>query len=290
MAVFSAIAARKARKEQLKAQDKLDKLLQNRQEIINPYENVTDLSGMVSNPFANLQVATTAAEMQAEQADISLANTLDLLRATGSGAGGATALAQASLRGKQGIAATIEQQELQNARLRAQGEQFAQQQRIKEKQRVEEADILGKSFMFQTQEGREVADISREAGMIQQYGQQRADALGAMGSNTAMVAGAAITAGAFGGGGSGAGTGAGGGSSSGGGSFPSDRRLKDNIKFLKLSPSGLKIYSFKYKNKEGIYQGVMSDEVPAYATIKNLFGIYDGVDYSKIDVEFKQIQ
>ena len=290
MAVFSAIAARKARKEQLKAQDKLDKLLQNRQEIINPYENVTDLSGMVSNPFANLQVATTAAEMQAEQADISLANTLDLLRATGSGAGGATALAQASLRGKQGIAATIEQQELQNARLRAQGEQFAQQQRIKEKQRVEEADILGKSFMFQTQEGREVADISREAGMIQQYGQQRADALGAMGSNTAMVAGAAITAGAFGGGGSGAGTGAGGGSSSGGGSFPSDRRLKDNIKFLKLSPSGLKIYSFKYKNKEGVYQGVMSDEVPAYATIKNLFGIYDGVDYSKIDVEFKQIQ
>ena len=200
MAVFSAIAARKARKEQLKAQDKLDKLLQNRQEIINPYENVTDLSGMVSNPFANLQVATTAAEMQAEQADISLANTLDLLRATGSGAGGATALAQASLRGKQGIAATIEQQELQNARLRAQGEQFAQQQRIKEKQRVEEADILGKSFMFQTQEGREVADISREAGMVQQYGQQRADALGAMGSNTAAVAGAAITAGAFGGG------------------------------------------------------------------------------------------
>ena len=280
MAVFSAIAARKARKEQLKAQDKLDKLLQNRQEIINPYENVTDLSGMVSNPFANLQVATTAAEMQAEQADISLANTLDLLRATGSGAGGATALAQASLRGKQGIAATIEQQELQNARLRAQGEQFAQQQRIKEKQRVEEADILGKSFMFQTQEGREVADISREAGMIQQYGQQRADALGAMGSNTAMVAGAAITAGTFGGGG---------GSSSGGGTV-SDRRLKDNIKFLKLSPSGLKIYSFKYKNKEGIYQGVMSDEVPAYATIKNLFGIYDGVDYSKIDVEFKQIQ
>ena len=280
MAVFSAIAARKARKEQLKAQDKLDKLLQNRQEIINPYENVTDLSGMVSNPFANLQVATTAAEMQAEQADISLANTLDLLRATGSGAGGATALAQASLRGKQGIAATIEQQELQNARLRAQGEQFAQQQRIKEKQRVEEADILGKSFMFQTQEGREVADISREAGMIQQYGQQRADALGAMGSNTAMVAGAAITAGTFGGGG---------GSSSGGGTV-SDRRLKDNIKFLKLSPSGLKIYSFKYKNKEGVYQGVMSDEVPAYATIKNLFGIYDGVDYSKIDVEFKQIQ
>ena len=31
-----------------------------------PYQNVSDLSGMLSNPFANLQVATGAAEMQAE--------------------------------------------------------------------------------------------------------------------------------------------------------------------------------------------------------------------------------
>ena len=160
MAVFSAIAARKARKEQLKAQDKLDKLLQNRQEIINPYENVTDLSGMVSNPFANLQVATTAAEMQAEQADISLANTLDLLRATGSGAGGATALAQASLRGKQGIAATIEQQEVQNERLRAQGEQQAQMARMSEMQRLQQADVAGKQFMFQTQEERDMQKLN----------------------------------------------------------------------------------------------------------------------------------
>lgn len=190
MAIFSAIAAGKARKAQGKAQSKLDKAIANRQEIINPYENVTDLSGMVSNPFANLQVATGAAEMQAEQADISLANTLDTLRATGAGAGGATALAQAALRSKQGIAATIEQQEVQNARLRAQGEQMAQQQRIAQAQRMQEADVLGRTFMFQAQESRDVADISRQAGMVQQYGQQRADALGAMGKNTGAVFGA----------------------------------------------------------------------------------------------------
>lgn len=190
MAVFSAIAAGKARKAQNKAQRKLDEQIKNRQKIINPYENVSDLSGLISNPFANLQVATGAAEMQAEQADISLANTLDVLRATGSGAGGATALAQAALRSKQGIAANIQQQEAQNAMARARGEAGAMQMKMAEAQRMQESDILGKTFMFQAQEGREVADISRSAGMVQQYGQQRADALGAMGSNTGKVLGA----------------------------------------------------------------------------------------------------
>ena len=98
--------------------------------------------------------------------------------------------------------------------------------------------------------------------MVQQYGQQRMDALGAMGSNTASFAAGIL----------------------------SDRRLKQDIEFLRLSPSGLKIYSFKYKNQEGVYEGVMSDEVPANTIIKNLVGIYDGVDYSKIDVEFKKIK
>jgi len=262
MAVFSAINAGKARRAQGRAQDKLDDALSKRPDVINPYDQVTDLSGMVSNPFANLQVATGAAEFQAEQADISLANTLDTLRATGAGAGGATALAQAAVQSKRGIANTIQQQEAQNAMARAQGEQAAQAQRIAQKQRVEQANILGRTFEFQTKEGRSIADISRQAGMVQQYGQQRADALGGMGSNTAGFLGEAL----------------------------SDRRLKQDIEFLRLSPSGLKIYSFKYKNASEVYEGVMSDEVPAEAIVKNFVGIYDGVDYSKIDVEFKKIK
>ena len=199
MAVFSAIAARKARKQQINAQEKLDQQIAGRQKIINPYENVSDLSGMISNPFANLQVATGAAEMQAEQADISLANTLDTLRTTGAGAAGATALAQAALKGKQGIAANIQQQEAQNAKLRAQGEAGAIQMRMAEGQRMQEADILGKTFMFQAQEGRQIADIARSGAMVQQYGQQRADAMGAMGANTMSFLGAVATAGAGGG-------------------------------------------------------------------------------------------
>ena len=190
MAIFSAIAAGKARKAQERAQKKLDEEIAGRQDIINPYENVADLSAQISNPFANLQVATGAAEMQAQQADISLANTLDTLRATGAGSAGATALAQAAARSKQGIAATIQQQEAQNARLRAQGEQAAMGARLGEARRLQEADILGRTFQFQAQEGREIADISREAGMVQQYGQQRMDALGQMGASTGAVLGA----------------------------------------------------------------------------------------------------
>ena len=192
MAIFSAINAGKARKAQGRAQDKIDNFKY--QDIINPYEGVTDLSGMVTNPFANLQVATGAAEFQAEQADISLANTLDTLRATGAGAGGATALAQAALQSKRGIANTIQQQEAQNAMARAQGEQAAQAQRIAQKQRVEQADILGKTFQFQAQESRDIAKLSRNAAMVQQYGQQRMDALGGMGANTASALGSFFAA------------------------------------------------------------------------------------------------
>ena len=118
---------REARKERKRLQGKLNSLEANRQEIVNPYQ---DLSSMVSNPFATLSVATGAAEMQIEEADISLANTLDTLRATGASAGGATALAQAALQSKKGISASIQQQEVSNSKAKAQGEAAANKQRI----------------------------------------------------------------------------------------------------------------------------------------------------------------
>ena len=157
-----------------------------RQDIINPYEGIKDLSSMITNPFANLQVATGAAEMQAEEADISLASTLDTLRATGAGSAGATALAQAALKSKQGISATIEQQEVQNERLRAQGEQQAQMARMSEMQRLQQADVAGKQFMFQTQEERDMQKLNRLAGLQGQAMANRASAkagmYGALGS------------------------------------------------------------------------------------------------------------
>ena len=71
----------------------------------------------------------------------------------------------------------------------------------------------------------------------------------------------------------------------------SDRRLKKNIKHIGESPNGIKIYSFEYTNKnlgDGVYQGVMSDEIPKEAVVKHESG-YDMVDYSKLDVEFKNL-
>ena len=187
-------AEKRAAQKAARLEAKLGQLEKNRQAIVNPYAGVKDissmakdLSGMVSNPYANLGVATQAADMQIEQADIALANTLDTLRATGASAGGATALAQAALQSKKGVAANIEQQEAQNEKLKAQGEQqlqrlkMSEQQRlqsvaISEGQRVQGADAAGKQFMFQAQENRTNMDMNRAAGQISQAQQQEADA------------------------------------------------------------------------------------------------------------------
>jgi len=166
----------KAKGKQEEAQAKLTALENNRQPVINPYEGVTDLSGMLSNPAANLGVATQAAEMQIEQADISLANTLDTIRATGGGAGGATALAQAALQSKKGVSASIEQQEASNEKLKAQGEQQLQQARMSEAQRVQQADVSGKQFMFGAQEQREMTQLDRADAQMQNAEAQKIQA------------------------------------------------------------------------------------------------------------------
>ena len=163
-----------------------------RQDIIDPYagfQNVSniaqDLSGMMSNAYANLGVATKAAEIQAEETDIALANTLDTLRATGASAGGATALAQAAARSKKGVSATIEKQEADNERLRAQGEMQLQDKRISEQQRLQgiqmseairmqNADAQGNIFEFETQEQRDNQKLNRLAGLSQGYQAQQA--------------------------------------------------------------------------------------------------------------------
>jgi len=320
-------AASRARGQKIQAENHLKNLENSRQEIINPFRNVSDLSGlatdlsnMISNPFANLGVATSAAEIQIEEADIALANTLDTLRATGGSAGGATALAQAALKSKKGVSASIEAQETQNEKLAAQGQQQMEQLKmqetariqgigISEGQRLQNAEAQGEQFMFSTREGRQMQGLNRAAGMADRYAQQEmqsginataamSGAVSALGS----LAGAAIGANAtkyaadleFGiddaadvinteSSGTSMGTYTGYGRS--------DRKLKQNIKLIGVSPKGLNIYAFKYINKTfgtGTWQGVMSDEIPQNAVIKHKDG-YDVVDYSKLDVTFKQI-
>ena len=196
----AASAARGARNDKRSAQAKMESIKNSRQAIVNPYAGTkslagmaSDLSSMVNNPFAQLGVATQAAEIQMEQSDIALANTLDTLRATGASAGGATALAQAALQSKKGIAANIEQQEAQNEKLKAQGEQQLNQQKMSEAQRlqgiaisegqsVQSADAAGQQFKFQAQENRTNADMDAAAGQIAQAAQAEASANAAQAS------------------------------------------------------------------------------------------------------------
>ena len=157
--------ARRARRraaKKLKAMNaKMSQLEANRQEIINPYEDSTNLSSMMSNPMANLAVATQATEMQMEETDQALANTLDTIRQTGGGAGSATALAQAALKSKQGITANIEAQEKSNEQARQQGEQRLQDAKIAEEKRMQGLDAAGKQFVYQQKEGREMMQLNR---------------------------------------------------------------------------------------------------------------------------------
>ena len=187
--------AREAAREKRRLQKKLTELEDSRQEIINPYEGVQDLSSMISNPFANLSVATGAAEMKIEQADISLANTLDTLRATGASAGGATALAQAALQSKKGVAASIEMQEKQNEDKRAAGEKQKQQALMSEQQRLQQADVAGESFVFNQRENREMQQLDRVASQLgaarQARAQAQSDQTGAMTGMFGSLAGIA---------------------------------------------------------------------------------------------------
>ena len=293
---------RAAAKERAGLQRKLNSLENSRQAIVNPAEGVSNLSGLaqdlsssLSNPFGNLSVATQAAEIEIEQADISLANTLDTLRSTGAGAGGATALAQAALQSKKGVSASIEKQEANNEQLRAQGEQQLNQMRMQEGARVQGLQIneggriqgmemQGRQFAFQTQENREGAQLDRVSsqlsGAAQRQSQAQSDRTGAL---TGMISGV----------GSAVGTVATGLAAQNATPYqPSDRRLKKNIKLIGYSPKGLKIYAFEYINNklgEGVFQGVMSDEIPNEAVVKNSDG-FDRVNYSKLDVEFKLIK
>jgi len=179
------------------ANNELNAIKNSRQAITNPYAGITDLSGlgkdlsdMMSNPFANLGVATQAAEMQVEQSNLALSNALETLATTGASAGGATALAQAALASKKGVASSIEKQEAQNQKLRAQGEQQLEQVKmseaqrlqglqISEGQRVQSADAAGQQYMMSMKEQRTNADLGRAAGqeanaLQQQYASEAA--------------------------------------------------------------------------------------------------------------------
>ena len=74
------------------------------------------------------------------------------------------------------------------------------------------------------------------------------------------------------------------------GSLASDRRMKKDIKYLHTSNEGHKVYSFKYKDGDTKYSGVMAQDVlkinPNAVTLKNgMLAVY----YNMIDVDMQQL-
>ena len=75
--------------------------------------------------------------------------------------------------------------------------------------------------------------------------------------------------------------------------FSSDYRAKTDMDWIGKSKSGLNIYEFSYNwDKDIRYQGVVAQELlnTKYEdSVVQMTDGYLGVDYSKLDVDFKQV-
>ena len=223
-------------------------------------ENLMNIRDNYENTMEDLTVNQQQAQFQSQQGSQQRANILGGLKSSagGSGVGGlAQAMANQGQLQTQQISASIGQQESANQMAKArQGASIQQQQR--------QSDIaMGQGAMeaqkFQLQGAADARDLT-----LQQKQGELSFLAGQLGANEANKD--ADTAG------------------------KSDRRLKKNIVKIGESREGLNIYSFEYKDSldgSGVFQGVMSDEIPQEA-VTSVDG-YDRVNYSMLDVEFKQI-
>jgi len=139
----------------------------------------TNISGLargantgLTNTMNNLQVSTAAAEMQAQEADQSLAASQDLAAQAGTGAGGATALAAAAAKSKQGVASTIDQQVKANEQLRARGESELQRAQLAQGNTASQFDLgqsqfnvgsVNKAAQFGAQAANQAAQFGADA-------------------------------------------------------------------------------------------------------------------------------
>jgi|TARA_R100001443_G_scaffold19393_2_gene30913 hypothetical protein len=233
-------------------------------EFKNPYANM-------ENVMEDMTVDMRAADFQRQQGEQQRANILQALRGAAGGSGIASLAQSMAMQGQlqtQQIAANIGAQERQNAMAQAQmAGQIDMTQRggaamVQSAEMGRQSTLLGIAYggMAGANAGVQAAYANQMSG----FG-MRANMLSSQVGAAAQITSSAINA-------------------------ASDRRLKKNINKIGESPSGLNIYSFEFKNSKygsGEFQGVMSDEIPQTA-VKTKDG-YDMVDYSKLDVEFKQI-
>ena len=260
MGIWKRSAAKKkeqrAKKKEKKARQEMNRLkgIYASLDTSNPYLNM-------ENKMEDLTVNQQQAQFQSQQFQQSQANILGGLRGAAGGAGIAGLAQQLAQQGQiasQQASAGIGQQERANQMAERQA---ASQIQGKEREGViksREAELNKQSTLLGMSQAETAAH--RQDRLAAQQAKQDA--------TMGMVSGALSAV-----------------------SGMSDRELKKNIELIGKSPSGLKIYTFEYldnKYGEGVFQGVMSDEIPQSAVMKNEDG-FDMVDYSKLDVEFKNI-
>ena len=147
--------AKAQERKQLEAERKLAAFEQNRQAVVDQSGKIRAMKDQVFNPYANLAVATQAADLQIEQTDQALANTLDQINQSGTGAGAATALARMAAASKAQVGASIE-----NQKLRAEGDAQVSAQKMQ----LEQAAIGEETAAWGRQEERDLAQLDRLAG------------------------------------------------------------------------------------------------------------------------------
>lgn len=132
-----------------------------------------------TNQFAALQANTAQADRQAQESDQALAAALESGAVTG--AGGATALAAAALKAKQGVADTIGAQESQNEQLRAQGATSVQQEDLAQRNVARQANIQQDQFNV---------GLDQQTRLANQAASNQASQFGAAAANQAAQFGA----------------------------------------------------------------------------------------------------
>jgi len=170
MGISNASKQSKMARAEANKQRRLDKQLAAfeaaRQPVIDNSEKIRAMKDQVFNPYAQMGVATKAADIKIEETDKALANTLDAIRA--SGGGGATALAQMAASSKAEVAASIETQEVNNQKLRIEGEANA----VSQKMAIEQAALAEETAAYGRQEERDVSKMNRLAGLSDRAGAQ----------------------------------------------------------------------------------------------------------------------
>ena len=254
--VMKASKASKAKKEAAAAQKKAKKELDAKKK---QYEalDTSNLNKNMENKMEDLTVNQKGMELQNQKGQQQRANIMDQM---GGAAGGSGIAALAQTMANQGQLAAQKS-----------GEMIGNQEQANQKAAADEASSIQDKQIAGEEKSRDLQYNKTSALMGSAQGEM--EAAGAAKDAAAQAQGDAIK---------GIGTSIMG--------AASDRKLKKNISKIGESVSGLNIYSFEYKNPiygEGLFQGVMSDEIPQEAVVP--MNGYDAVDYSMLDVEFKQI-